>query len=171
MEERKCFVCGCFGHIICHCRNVGEEGPAQVPLNKFEIEVRQTKIERKEKKEKLLREVMVKIGLKQEKEKEGIVVDVLLDSGVTGLVMSEEFARKHRFRRTKLEKLIYVRNVDRMLNYMELIVDTVEVEIFFKRHKERTSIDVIEEQKWGVILGMPWLACHNPEIDWRTGKV
>jgi len=22
-----------------------------------------------------------------------------------------------------------------------------------------------------VILGMPWLACHNPEVDWRTGKV
>jgi len=22
-----------------------------------------------------------------------------------------------------------------------------------------------------VILGMPWLACHNPEIDWRTGEV
>ena len=22
-----------------------------------------------------------------------------------------------------------------------------------------------------VILGMPWLACHNPEIDWKTGEV
>ena len=22
-----------------------------------------------------------------------------------------------------------------------------------------------------VILGMPWLAHHNPEIDWRIGKV
>ena len=22
-----------------------------------------------------------------------------------------------------------------------------------------------------VILGMPWLARHNPEIDWRTGEV
>ena len=22
-----------------------------------------------------------------------------------------------------------------------------------------------------VILGMPWLACHNLEIDWRTGEV
>jgi len=22
-----------------------------------------------------------------------------------------------------------------------------------------------------VILGMPWLACHNPEIDWRIGEV
>jgi len=22
-----------------------------------------------------------------------------------------------------------------------------------------------------VILRIPWLACHNPEIDWRTGEV
>ena len=91
--------------------------------------------------------MIVKIGLKQEEEEEGIVVDALLDSGVTGLVISEEFARKHRFRRTKLERPIYVKNVDGMLNYAGPIVDTVEVEIFFKEHKKRTSIDVIGEQK------------------------
>jgi len=79
--------------------------------------------------------------------------------------MSEEFARRHKFKRMKLERLVYVRNVDGMLNYMGPIVDTVEVEIFFKRHKERTLIDVIEGQKWSVILGMPWLGRHNPEID------
>ena len=90
---------------------------------------------------------MVKIGLKQKEEEEGIVVNVLLDSEATGLVMSEEFARKHRFRRTKLERPIYVRNVNGMFNYAGPIVDTVEVEIYFKRHKERTSIDVIEGQK------------------------
>ena len=33
--------------------------------------------------------------------KEGIIVETLLDSKVTGLVMSEEFARNHRFRRMK----------------------------------------------------------------------
>jgi len=22
-----------------------------------------------------------------------------------------------------------------------------------------------------VILGMPWLVCYNPEIDWRIGEV
>ena len=38
---------------------------------------------------------------------------------------------------------MYVRNVDGMLNYTEPIVDTVEVKIFFKRHKEKTSIDMI----------------------------
>ena len=61
--------------------------------------------------------------------------------------MSEEFAKKHKFRRMKLERLIYVRNVDGILNYAGLIVDTVEVEIYFRGHKERTLIDVIREQK------------------------
>ena len=129
------------------------------------------KVERQEKKEKLLREVTVKIGLKQEKKEEGIVVDALLDSRVIELVMSEEFARKHRFRRMKLKRPIYVRNINSTLNYARPIVDIVKVEIYFKRHKKRTLIDVIGEQKWEVILGMPWLACHNPEIDWRTGEV
>ena len=113
----------------------------------------------------------MKIGLKQEEEEEGIVVNALLDSGAIGLVMSKEFARKHKFRRTKLERPIYVRNVDGILNYMRSIMDTVEVEIYFKGHKERTSIDVIEGQKWGVILGMPWLAHYNPGIGWRIGEV
>jgi len=61
------------------------------------------KLEKKEKKEKVLREVTVKIRLKQEEEKERIVIKALLDNGVTGLVMSDEFARKYKFRRTKLE--------------------------------------------------------------------
>jgi len=75
------------------------------------------------------------------------VVDALLDSGVTRLVMNEEFARKHRFRRMKLERSIYVRNVDGMLNYAGPIVDTVEVEIYFKKHKERTLINMIGGHK------------------------
>ena len=75
------------------------------------------------------------------------MTEALLDSGVTGLVMSEEFARRHKFKKTKLERPVYVRNVDGMLNYAGPIIDTVEVEIFFKRHKEQVSIDVIGGQK------------------------
>ena len=173
MEERKCFECGGFGHMASHCRNMGKEEPMPVFSNKFEVlEVRVMQrgegsskeivkdrreilreekvkrgIEKKEKKEKLLREVTVKIGLKQEEEEKGVVTKVLLDSGATGLVMSEEFARRHKFKRTKLERPVYMRNVDGTLNYAGPIVDTVEVEIFFKEHKERTLIDVIESQK------------------------
>ena len=37
MEERKCFACEGFRHIAYSCRNVEEEGPALVLLNKFEV--------------------------------------------------------------------------------------------------------------------------------------
>ena len=33
------------------------------------------------------------------------------------------------------------------------------------------KIDIIRGQKQSMILEMPWLACYNPEIDWRTEKV
>ena len=71
----------------------------------------------------------------------------------------------------KLERPINVRNVDRSLNKEEPIENMVEVNIYYQRHRKRTEIDIIERQNWMVILGMLWLAHHNPEIDWRTGEV
>jgi len=120
---------------------------------------------------KILREVMVKIGLERIDMQKGITVEVLLDSGATELVISSEFARKQGFKLKKLERPMQVRNVDGSFNKEEPIENTVEVNIYYKGHVERTEIDVIRGQKWSVILGMLWLACHNPEIDWRTGEV
>jgi len=37
MMERKYFVCGGFGHIVYHCRNVGEEESISMPSNIFEV--------------------------------------------------------------------------------------------------------------------------------------
>ena len=68
---------------------------------------------------------------------------MLLDSGVTGLVVSSEFARKNRFKKKKLERPIYVRNINGIFNYEEPIKHTVEVKLFYKGHKERTGIDII----------------------------
>ena len=81
----------------------GERSSKEVAKDRREIlkkEKAKRGVEKKKKKKKVLREVTVKIGLKQEEEEEGIVIEALLDSGTTELVMSEEFARKHRFRRT-----------------------------------------------------------------------
>ena len=118
-----------------------------------------------------LREVTVKIGLERIDTQEGITVEVLLDSGTTGLVMSSEFAKRQGFKLKKLERPINVRNVDGSFNKEGPIENTVEVNIYYQGHRERMEIDVIGGQKWTVILGMPWLARHNPEIDWRTGEV
>jgi len=56
----------------------------------------------------MLREVTVKIGLERIDTQEEVTVEVLLDSGTTGLVMSLEFARKQGFRLKKIERLIYI---------------------------------------------------------------
>ena len=120
---------------------------------------------------KVLREITVKIGLERIDTQERITVEALLDSGATGLVMSSEFAKKQGFKFKKLERPINVRNMDGSLNKERPIENTVEVNIYYQGHRERTAIDVIGGQKWTVILGMPWLACYNPEIDWRIGEV
>jgi len=57
-------------------------------------------------------EVTVKIGLERIDTQEGVTVEALLDSRVTGLVMSSEFARKQGFKLKRLERPINVRNVD-----------------------------------------------------------
>jgi len=100
-----------------------------------------------------------------------VTVEALLDSGATGLVMSLEFARKQGFKLKKTENEIYVRNVDGIFNKKSLIENTVEVNIYYQGHRERMEINVIGGQKWNIILGMLWLAYHNPKIDWRTGEV
>jgi len=129
------------------------------------------KIEVRKVEGKTLREVTVKIRLERIDMQEGIIMEALLNSKATGLVMSSEFARKQGFKLKKLERLMNVRNVDRSLNKEGPIKHMVEVNIYYQGHRERMEIDVIGGQKWTVILGMLWLACHNPEIDWKMGEV
>ena len=77
---------------------------------KKEVEVK------KAKKGESLREITVKIGLERINTQEGITVEALLDSGTTGLVISSEFARKQEFKLKKVNRPIYVRNVDGLFN-------------------------------------------------------
>ena len=75
------------------------------------------------------------------------MVEALLDSGATGLVMSSEFARKKGFKLKKLERPIQVRNMDGSFNREGPIENTVEVNIYYQGHREKTEINVIGEQK------------------------
>ena len=61
--------------------------------------------------------------------------------------MSSEFTKKQDFRLKKLERPMQVRNVNRFFNKEGPIENTVEVNIYYQGHRERTEIDVIGEQK------------------------
>jgi len=71
--------------------------------------------------EKYLREVMVKIGLEIINIQEGVIVEVLLNNEAISLIMNLELARKQEFKLKKIERPIYVRNMDGIVNKEELI--------------------------------------------------
>ncbi len=85
--------------------------------------------------------------------------------------MSSEFAKKKGFKLKKIERPIYVRNINGTFNEKRPIEYTVKVNIYHQEYREKTEINVIRGQKQNLILEMLWLACHNPEINWKTGQV
>jgi len=113
----------------------------------------------------------MQIGVEKIDTHEGVSVKALLDSRATGLFMSKKCAERGGFKLIKLGKPIVVRNVDGTGNSGGSITHEVEVNLYFKGHVERVRMDVCNLGKTEVILGMPWLQAHNPEIDWEKGEV
>ena len=120
---------------------------------------------------RLLREVWMKVGLEKLESHKGVAVKALLDSGATGLFMDTTFAKEKGFKIERMKNPLLVKNVDGTVNVGGAIMYQVECNMFFKGHVERVRMDVCNLGKTEVILGMPWLVAHNPEIDWEKGEV
>ena len=118
-----------------------------------------------------LRAVWMKIGLEKVDTHEGVTVKALLDSGATGLFMDKKFIEKNVFKMEKLERLVKVMNVDGTHNSGGDITHEVECNVYYKGHRERMKFNMCSSGRTEVILGMPWLVVHNPEIDWEKGEV
>jgi len=118
-----------------------------------------------------LREVWMKVGLEKLENHEGVAVKALLDSGATGLFMDTTFAREKGFKMKRMKNPLLVKNMDETVNVGGAITHQVECNMFFKGHVERVRMDVCNLGKTEVILGIPWLAAHNPEIDWENREV
>jgi len=76
-----------------------------------------------------------------------VTVEPLLDSGIAELVISLEFTRKQEFKLKKIERSVYVRNMDGFFNKKEPIKHTIKVNIYYQRYRKRIEIDVINSQK------------------------
>jgi len=113
----------------------------------------------------MLKEVWLNIELEKIDTHEGITVKALLDNGVTGMFMDRKMAARHGFKLQKLDRPVAVRNVDGTNNSAGAITHWVEVNVYYKGHVERMKMDVCDLGRTEVILGMPWLQAHNPEIN------
>jgi len=120
---------------------------------------------------KILREVWMQVGLEKVDTHEGVSVKVLLDSSATGMFADKKFVEKNGFRLEKLERPVRIRNVDGTGNSGGLVTHVIEVNVYYRGHVERMKLDVCDLGRTEVILGMPWLAAHNLEINWETEEV
>jgi len=107
----------------------------------------------------------MKVGLEKLESHEGVTVKALLDSGATDLFMDTTFAKEKGFKMKRMKNPLLVKNVDGTANVGGAITHQVKCNMFFKGHVERVRMDICNLGKTEVILGMPWLAAHNPEID------
>jgi len=85
--------------------------------------------------------------------------------------MNKRMATRHGFKLQKLNRPIMVKNVNRTNNSGGAIIYQVECNVYYKDHIERIRMDVYNLGKTEIILGMPWLAAHNPKINWETREV
>jgi len=153
------------------CRICNEEGKrsetpkakSQLAEGKEEREVRRTM--------KMLKEVWMQVGLEKIDSHEGVSVKALLDSGATGMFADKKFVEKNGFKLERLDRPVRIRNVDGTGNSGGLVTHEIEVNVYYRGHVERMRLDVCDLGRTDVILGMPWLAAHNPEINWETGEV
>uniref|UniRef100_A0A0W0FUY0 Pro-pol protein n=1 Tax=Moniliophthora roreri TaxID=221103 RepID=A0A0W0FUY0_MONRR len=100
-----------------------------------------------------------------------IETQALLDLGAEGRFISTTLARKLGKRWIQLPEKIKVFNVDGTLNKTAWISHIVELEfrIAEKKFKENFMISGIGDED--MILGLPWLCYHNPQIDWEMGEI
>ena len=119
----------------------------------------------------MLREVQLNIEVEKVDMHKGITIKALLDSGVTGMFMDKKMVAKHGFKLQKLKRPIAVRNIDGTNNSRGAIIYQEEVNVYYKNYVERMRIDVCDLEKTDIILGIPQLQVHNPEINWETEEV
>jgi len=118
-----------------------------------------------------LKEVWMKVGLEKIDNHKGVLVKALKDSGATGMFVNRKFVEKNTFKLEKLKRPVKIRNVDGTGNSGGLVTHEIEVNMCYQGHVERMKLDVCDLGRTEIILGMPWLAAYNPEINWETGEV
>jgi len=120
---------------------------------------------------KPLREVWLEVGIEKLDNHEGVMVKALLDSGAMGIFVDKKFVEEHSFRLEKLDRPVEVKNIDGTSNSGGNITYELECNIFYRGHHERLRMDMCNLGRTKIILGMLWLAAHNPEINWEMGEV
>jgi len=105
------------------------------------------------------------IGIEKVDIHKGVTVKAFLDNGATRMFADKKFIEKNGFQIKRLDRPSKVTNVDGTNSSGGLIMHKIECNVYYKEHVERMRLDICELGRMEVILDMPWLTAHNPEIN------
>ena len=98
-------------------------------------------------------------------------IHALVDSRATGLFIDWEYVKSNQIPTRKLSNPVPVRNVDGTANMAGASSEVAELILQYNGHSKRALFCVTGLGSQNLILGHTWLQDHNPEVDWKTGKV
>ena len=85
--------------------------------------------------------------------------------------MSPEYKEKLRILGQIKTEPIPIMGLNGELFKEKLDQETGDLIIDINDHKEIINFDVMKLGKYKIMLRIPWLSKHNPEIDWKTNKI
>jgi hypothetical protein len=89
----------------------------------------------------------------------------MINSGVTGNFMSPECKEKLRIPRQIKTEPIPIIGLNGELFEEKLDQETGDLTIDINNYKEMINFDIMKLGKYEIVLRIPWLSKHNPEID------
>lgn len=97
----------------------------------------------------------------------------MIDSGAAGNFIDYTFATTHSIPLTSCDSSIAITAVDgRPLGEGRIKFQTLPILLQTgSLHEEEISLLAINSHKHSVILGLPWLQQHDPQVSWRTGEI
>ncbi len=115
----------------------------------------------------------IKLPVELISQNQEIQTTALLDSGAAGNFIDSEFVSQHHLKLTPCTSSLAVEALDgRPLGKGKILRLTEPVKLHIGTlHSEEIQFYVIQSPTHPLILGLPWLRTHDPQISWREGQI
>ena len=98
-------------------------------------------------------------------------MNALIDSGADGTFIDKRFVLEQKIALTPLDKNIMPLNIDGTKNISGVIRHCNWLNLKIEKQNIPTRFLVTDLGKEEIILGLPWLKEHNPQINWLEGTM
>jgi hypothetical protein len=95
----------------------------------------------------------------------------MVDSGATGNFMARALVEKEGYptrKKPDAYNLVIVDENPLLDGNGRVDKETKPLPIAIQQHHEELTFDIVGMATHDIVLGMPWLKQHNPEVDWNT---